>query len=93
MKTIIAIEAARALLSRLDRLTTDEFSIGADRREREALRNALEGLTASPPDDAIEALSEMLNNGTMHDDGTFVIEAGAGVERGFAAIAKARGEG
>ena len=35
-------DAARALLARIDNLTTDEFQLGGERKEREALRAALE---------------------------------------------------
>ena len=34
-------ETAHALLLRLDRITTDQFALGGERTEREALRQAL----------------------------------------------------
>lgn len=39
------------------------------------------------------ALREILDNGAMHDDGTFVVEAGAGIERGYAALKRCEPEG
>lgn len=35
-------DAAYALLMRIDYMTTDEFALGGERKEREALREALE---------------------------------------------------
>ena len=37
-----ALSAAARLLMKLDRMTTEQFSIGGEREEREALRAALE---------------------------------------------------
>ena len=38
--------AAQRLLEKIDNLTTDDFSKGGERQEREALRAALKKLTA-----------------------------------------------
>ena len=45
-------DAARALVRRLDTVTTGEFAQGAEREEREALRRALVRITAVAPDAA-----------------------------------------
>lgn len=44
---IAALEAAaRALLEKIDSITTEDFALGAERAEREALRAVLEGVEA-----------------------------------------------
>lgn len=35
------LEAAKALLARIDSITTEDFSCGRERAEREALRDAI----------------------------------------------------
>ncbi len=48
------LDASVALLKRLDCITTDEFSKGGERTEREALREAI--IAAYPPE--IEEMEE-----------------------------------
>lgn len=43
------IAAARALLERLDTITTEEFARGGEREERERLRAALAALPGGDP--------------------------------------------
>ena len=43
------IDAARALLDRIDNITTDEFSRGGEMDEREALRKAFANRSAFAP--------------------------------------------
>lgn len=63
-------QAARALLARLDDLTTAEFSLGGERAERERLRQALDqvqDVEFAPEDDAeqpdMDQLDEWLDEG------------------------------
>lgn len=40
----------------------------------------------------LAALETILANGSMHDDGSFVVNEGNGIEEAYVAIAKAKGE-
>ena len=44
---LAALTAAQALLYRIDHITTDEFSKGGDRPQREALRASLDAVLAA----------------------------------------------
>lgn len=44
------IDAATALLHKLDHMTTAEFACGGEREEREALRKMLAGITTAAPE-------------------------------------------
>ena len=48
-------------------------------------------LIAAAPE-LLSALQTILACGSMHDDGSFVVNEGNGIEEAYAAIAKAKGE-
>jgi len=79
-KRIVRIEDAERLTVAEDISLDDCFLRYGGEKDR---------LLCEAAPELLSALKQILENGSMHDDGTFVVNEGTGIEEAYAAIAKA----